>query len=224
MTLPHERLHRPMHADGTAARRQDPGHAPTRPGRCEEAARARTPILRRRAPRPPGRTAAYACVAALPALLACCAGPGPDPVAAAQDRSAAPAPSLDTAVSLPGFGGHYAGLWTPAPDGSCARLAAIPRDMLVEAFTVTSGVNYPLRGLVAPDGSASLSYGKVTLAGRFGPDGFAGHADSGDGCSWLVTMVREPPIGLPPDTALPAEAVPVEGEIPVAQAWKTPPP
>ncbi len=122
-----------------------------------------------------------------------------------------------------GFAGYYAGTWTPSPGGSCASLAPVPRDMLVETSLATSGVNYPLRGFVRPDGVASLSYGKAVLVGRFGPDGFAGHADTGDGCGWLVALTRQAPIGLPPGAGLTPGADVVQGEVPEAPGRETKP-
>lgn len=88
--------------------------------------------------------------------------------------------------------------------------------MLVDTLFAVSGVNYPLRGFVQPDGVALLSYGKTVLVGRFGPDGFAGRANTGDGCGWLVTLARQRPIGLLPGAGHPPGADVVQGEIPDA--------
>ena len=167
------------------------------------------------------RFAARVSLAALPVVLTCCARPGPDPVAVALDRSVGPVPSSATSIKIADYGGYYAGLWTPAPDGSCAKLAAIPRDLLVDPAGATSGVNFPMRGFVSPDGAASLSYGKAALIGRFGPDGFAGRANSGDGCSWLVTMTRQPPIGGSPGQAPPPGTDLVRGEVSHLSARQT---
>ena len=147
-------------------------------------------------------------------LLASCAPPWPDPAAITQDRSGHETRAVSVPGPLAGFAGYYAGVWTPSPGGSCASLAPVPRDMLVETSFAASGVNYPLRGFVQLDGAASLSYGKASLVGQFGPNGFAGQADTGDGCGWLVKLVRQPPIGLPPGAGLPSAAGVVQREVP----------
>ena len=88
--------------------------------------------------------------------------------------------------------------------------------MMVESSSAVSGVNYPVRGSVQPDGLALLRYGDASLVGRFGPGGFSGRASTGDGCTWLVTLARQEPIGSAPGAALPPGADVVQGEVPEA--------
>ena len=89
--------------------------------------------------------------------------------------------------------------------------------MLVEPSGAATGVNYPLRGVVQPDGTASLAFGKVALVGRFdGAGGFAGRASTGPDCLWTVAMSRQPPIAsAAASTVLLAQAV-AQGEVPRA--------
>jgi hypothetical protein len=159
----------------------------------------------------------------LPLLLASCARPWLDPVVVAQDRSGHAAQAMGVPRASAGAG-YYAGTWTPSPGGSCAGAAPVARDMLVKGWFAASGVNDPLRGVVQPDGAASLAYGKALLTGRFDGDGFAGHADTGNGCGWRVTLARQAPIGLPPGTVLAPGADVVQGEVPEAPAREAGPP
>ena len=159
----------------------------------------------------------------LPLLLVSCARRWPDPVAVAQDRSGHAAQAMGVAGASAGAG-YYAGTWTPSPGGSCAGAAPVARDMLVKGWFAASGVNDPLRGVVQPDGAASLAYGKASLAGRFDGDGFAGHADTGDSCGWRVTLARQAPIGLPPGAVSAPGADVVQGEVPEAPAREAGPP
>ncbi len=156
-------------------------------------------------------------------LLGSCAPPGPGPLAIAQDRSGQISRAANEASAPAKFAGYYAGIWTPSPGGTCAGAAPQPRDMMVEPPYAASGANYPFRGLVQPDGTASLSYGHAVLAGQFGPDGFAGRADTGDGCGWQVALARQAPIGLLPGSVRPPGADVIQGEIPDAPAREADP-
>ncbi len=141
--------------------------------------------------------------------LGSCAAPGPTPADIAGDRSTTTAGTQAAAVSVTSaYDGFYVGSWTPAP-GECAGAGPITRTLQVETLLASSGVNYPLRGLVQPDGAVSLSYGKSTLIGRFDANGaFRGKANTGKTCAWDVTMTRQPPIAsMTPDSPLPASVV-----------------
>ena len=144
------------------------------------------------------------------AVTSCAAPARPTPMDIAADRStqAPPDKQAPAGVSLTSaYDGFYVGTWTP---GSCAGAAPVTRTLQVETLLASSGVNYPLRGTVQPDGAASLAYGKAALIGRIGADGvFRGKANTGTACTWDVSMTRQPPIAsaASTDTALPASVV-----------------
>ncbi len=160
----------------------------------------------------------------VPLLVVSCAPPRPGPLAIAQEASGRPSRDAGASPAPAGFAGYYAGSWTPLPGGTCAGAAPQPRDMMVDPPFATSGVNYPFRGLVRPDGAASLAFGRAVLAGRFGPDGFAGQADTGDGCGWQVALARQAPIGSAPGASRPPGSDVIQGEVPEAPALETDPP
>ncbi len=153
------------------------------------------------------------CVLAL--ALGSCTAPGPTPADIAADRSTtrtgAVAPALSVTSAYDGF---YVGTWTPAA-GACAGAGPITRTLQVETLLASSGVNYPLRGPVQPDGTVSLSYGKSALIGRFEANGeFRGKANTGKTCAWDVAMTRQPPIASATSNRLLPAAVVNQDEIP----------
>ncbi len=147
---------------------------------------------------------------ALALVLSSCAAPGPTPADIAADRSTRPLDHMDQRAGLSltsAYDGFYVGTWTPGP---CAGAVSVTRTLQVETLLASSGVNYPLRGTVQPDGTASLAYGKAALIGQIGADGvFRGKANTGKACTWDVSMSRQPPIAsaASTDTALPAAVV-----------------
>ncbi len=161
---------------------------------------------------------AWGCMAGAMTLAGCALRP-PGPAAVAEDRRGEVPAAPSAAAAVPSFEGFYAGQWTPAAAGRCAGAQPVARTMLVEATGAASGVNFPLRGFVQPDGTASLAYGKAAVVGRFdAAGGFTGQASTGPGCLWDVAMTLQPPIASAvPPAGLPASDV-VQGEVPQAPA------
>ena len=154
-----------------------------------------------------------------------CAPLPPNPLAVAADQSPTAAkPQAAVALTASSFDGFYAGLWTPTPVSACRDAQPVARTLFVQGPGAASGVNYPLRGFVQPDGTVSLAFGKAALVGRFdGQGGLAGQANTGDGCFWRVSMARQPPVASATAIAAAPAADVVQGEIPQRPSGDVPP-